>query len=84
MMIPHHRQALEMAKLATTRAADPEVEELAARIGTEQEPEIRTMTMAKTELDRGKNPAAKALAESIVATQTAEIAEMHHLLATLN
>jgi uncharacterized protein (DUF305 family) len=148
MMIPHHRQALEMAKLATTRAADPKVEELAAKIGTEQEPEIRTMTawltawgapaptmsggmshgtmghsampgmmsdadlaklraatgtafdrmfldlmiahhtgavqMAKTELDRGKNPAAKALAESIVATQTAEIAEMHHLLTTLN
>jgi uncharacterized protein (DUF305 family) len=25
MMIPHHRQAVEMADLADTRAADPEI-----------------------------------------------------------
>jgi uncharacterized protein (DUF305 family) len=144
LMIPHHRQALEMAKLATSRAADPKVEELAAKIETEQEPEIQTMTawltawgapasgmdhgsmghgampgmmsdadlaklraatgtafdrmflemmighhagavqMAKTESAQGKNPEAKALAKAIVATQTAEIAEMRHLLTTLS
>jgi uncharacterized protein (DUF305 family) len=148
MMIPHHRQALEMAELAATRAADPKVAELAAKIETEQEPEIRTMTawlaawgepvpdvsggmnhgamghgampgmmgdadlaklraaggtafdrmflqmmidhhtgavqMARTELAQGKSAEAKTLAKAIVATQTAEIAEMHHLLTTLD
>lgn len=142
-MIPHHRQALEMAELAATRAADPKVAELAAKIETEQEPEIRTMTawlaawgepvpdvsggmnhgampgmmgdadlaelratggtafdrmflemmidhhtgavqMARTELAQGKSAEAKTLAKAIVATQTAEIAEMHHLLTTLD
>lgn len=43
-MIPHHRQALEMAQLAETRAADPEVEDLAAAIEAAQDPEIQTMT----------------------------------------
>jgi uncharacterized protein (DUF305 family) len=31
-MIPHHQQALEMAKLAADRASSAEVEDLAARI----------------------------------------------------
>ncbi|MEV8516446.1 DUF305 domain-containing protein [Dactylosporangium sp. NPDC051484] len=44
MMIPHHQQAVEMAALAGTRAADPEVKSLAARIEAAQEPEIKTMT----------------------------------------
>ncbi|MFG2041883.1 DUF305 domain-containing protein [Dactylosporangium sp. NPDC048998] len=44
MMIPHHRQAVEMAALAGTRAADPEVKTLAAQIEAAQEPEIKTMT----------------------------------------
>ncbi|CAL9623600.1 DUF305 domain-containing protein [Streptomyces sp. enrichment culture] len=43
-MIPHHRQALEMAALAADRAASPEVKDLAARIEKAQAPEIRTMT----------------------------------------
>ncbi|MET9343380.1 DUF305 domain-containing protein [Nonomuraea sp. NPDC003804] len=43
MMIPHHQQAVEMAELAETRAADPEVKELAARIKAAQEPEIQSM-----------------------------------------
>ncbi|KAA1423645.1 DUF305 domain-containing protein [Mumia zhuanghuii] len=42
-MIPHHRQALEMAALAPTRAG-AEVEDLAARIAAAQDPEIATMT----------------------------------------
>ncbi|MET8052152.1 DUF305 domain-containing protein [Streptosporangium sp. NPDC005286] len=44
MMIPHHEQAVEMAKLAETRASDPEVKELAAKIEAAQGPEIATMT----------------------------------------
>ncbi len=44
MMIPHHEQAVEMAKLAETRASDPQVKELAAMIKAAQGPEIATMT----------------------------------------
>jgi uncharacterized protein (DUF305 family) len=44
MMIPHHQQAVEMAKLAATRAKDAHVKELARRIQTAQDPEITTMT----------------------------------------
>ncbi|MDX5570001.1 DUF305 domain-containing protein [Streptomyces sp. ID05-04B] len=43
-MIPHHRQALEMARLATGRASSAQVEALAARVEKAQEPEIRTMS----------------------------------------
>lgn len=42
-MIPHHRQAIQMARLAKGRAADPEVEQLAAKIEAAQAPEIRMM-----------------------------------------
>ncbi|MEU6743634.1 DUF305 domain-containing protein [Streptosporangium sandarakinum] len=44
MMIPHHRQAVAMAELAETRAADPEVKDLAAKIKGAQDPEIATMS----------------------------------------
>ncbi|MFD2763601.1 DUF305 domain-containing protein [Micromonospora eburnea] len=44
MMIPHHRQAVEMAALAEGRAADPEVKKLAEQIRAAQAPEIATMT----------------------------------------
>ncbi|MFI0789273.1 DUF305 domain-containing protein [Streptomyces lydicus] len=37
-MIPRHRQALEMADAATTRAASPQVKELAATIMKAQDP----------------------------------------------
>ncbi|GHD22046.1 lipoprotein [Streptomyces violarus] len=43
-MIPHHRQALEMARLADGRAASESVKDLAARVEKAQDPEIRTMT----------------------------------------
>ncbi|MGV9789358.1 DUF305 domain-containing protein [Streptomyces sp. NPDC003435] len=43
-MIPHHQQALEMARLAPGHAASAEVKTLAARIEKAQDPEIRTMT----------------------------------------
>lgn len=44
MMIPHHRQALEMSKLAESRASDPRVLRLARRIAAAQAPEIQTMS----------------------------------------
>jgi uncharacterized protein (DUF305 family) len=43
-MIPHHRQAIEMAGMAATRASAPEVKDLASRIEKAQDPEIRTMS----------------------------------------
>ncbi|USQ86837.1 DUF305 domain-containing protein [Streptomyces phaeoluteigriseus] len=43
MMIPHHQQALEMARLADGRASDSEVKDIAAKIEQAQEPEITTM-----------------------------------------
>ncbi|MFF3956943.1 DUF305 domain-containing protein [Streptomyces sp. NPDC001890] len=42
-MIPHHQQAIEMAKLADGRAADPEIKKLATAIEKAQDPEIETM-----------------------------------------
>ncbi|MGI5451780.1 DUF305 domain-containing protein [Streptomyces sp. CA-249302] len=42
-MIPHHQQALEMAKLAADRASSAKVKDLAARIEKAQDPEIQTM-----------------------------------------
>ncbi|WP_395107635.1 DUF305 domain-containing protein [Actinomadura sp. SCN-SB] len=44
MMIPHHQQALEMAKTAKTKATMPEVKQLAAAIEKAQDPEIQQMT----------------------------------------
>lgn len=44
MMVPHHRQALEMAALAPDRAASEEVLSLARRIDAAQAPEIWLMS----------------------------------------
>ncbi|WP_100501206.1 DUF305 domain-containing protein [Geodermatophilus chilensis] len=43
-MLPHHQQAVEMSQLAADRAADPRVEDLAARIEAAQAPEIETLS----------------------------------------
>lgn len=43
-MIPHHRQAVEMAELASSRAKSPEVKDLATQIMNAQDPEIQTMS----------------------------------------
>lgn len=43
-MIPHHRQAVEMADLAETRAGSEDVKKLAAEIKKAQDPEIRTLS----------------------------------------
>ncbi|WP_339156427.1 DUF305 domain-containing protein [Actinomadura luteofluorescens] len=44
MMIPHHRQAVEMAGLAATRASSAQVKALAADIKKAQEPEIQQLS----------------------------------------
>ncbi|EFQ82013.1 hypothetical protein HMPREF0063_12855 [Aeromicrobium marinum DSM 15272] len=43
-MIPHHRQAVEMAELAADRSTDPEILSLADEIIAAQDPEIAMMT----------------------------------------
>lgn len=43
-MIPHHAQALDMARLTEYRTANPEVLELAGQIEAAQDPEIETMS----------------------------------------
>ncbi|MEV6875341.1 DUF305 domain-containing protein [Amycolatopsis sp. NPDC051128] len=146
-MIPHHSQALDMAKLVPSRGANPKVVDLAGRIEKAQDPEIQQMRgwlstwgatstssmpgmthesmpgmgtssmpgmmsdadmrkleqakgaefdkmwlemmvkhhegaveMAKTELTKGSNADAKALAQKIIDAQQAEITEMRGLL----
>jgi uncharacterized protein (DUF305 family) len=44
MMIPHHQQAVDMAKLAETRASKADVKELAKQIEAAQDPEIQMMS----------------------------------------
>lgn len=43
-MIPHHQQAIQMAELASTRATNTQVKDLAAKIRAAQGPEVTTMT----------------------------------------
>ncbi len=43
-MIPHHQQAVEIAKLAETRAKSSKVKDLAMQIMGAQDPEIHTMS----------------------------------------
>jgi uncharacterized protein (DUF305 family) len=42
-MVPHHSQALDMAKLVPSRSTNPKVLDLASRIEKAQEPEIRQL-----------------------------------------
>ena len=44
-MIPHHEQAVEMAKMAASHASTAEVKDLAAKIEAAQGPEIKKMSV---------------------------------------
>ncbi|MGY1708574.1 DUF305 domain-containing protein [Geodermatophilus sp. SYSU D00758] len=52
-MIPHHQQAIQMARLAEDQAEDPRVRDLAARIEAAQQPEIEQMSGWLDEWDVG-------------------------------
>ncbi len=52
-MIPHHESAIEMAKLAETRAEHPEIRRLAKNIIASQSEEITQMKRLKDELPDG-------------------------------
>lgn len=43
-MIPHHRQAVEMAAMVPSRSTNPDVRVMATHISSDQQAEIRTMT----------------------------------------
>lgn len=43
MMVPHHQQALDMAKLAAEKATDQGVKDLASRVQGAQDPEIQKL-----------------------------------------
>jgi uncharacterized protein (DUF305 family) len=53
MMIPHHEQAVEMSRLASTNGASPGVQQLADAIAAAQGPEIEQM---KSWLDEAQAP----------------------------
>lgn len=57
-MIPHHRQAIQMAGLAAEQASSPEVKALAKRIEAAQEPEIKTMESWLESWDEDMPPSA--------------------------
>ncbi|WP_034486594.1 DUF305 domain-containing protein [Actinomadura oligospora] len=44
MMIPHHRQAVDMAKTVLAKGSDPKVKNLAGRVEKAQAPEIEKMS----------------------------------------
>lgn len=48
MMIPHHKQAVEMSAMAIDRTTNPAVLDLAERIGNAQGPEIDQMSAMLT------------------------------------
>ncbi|WP_063819042.1 DUF305 domain-containing protein [Herbidospora cretacea] len=52
MMIPHHEQGIEMAKIAEARSARPEVKALASAIRATQSDEAKTMTTRLTGWDQ--------------------------------
>ena len=56
MMIPHHENAIAMAKLAPGRAKHPEIESLATSIIKDQTSEINQMRNASTLRHDGDAP----------------------------
>jgi uncharacterized protein (DUF305 family) len=58
-MIPHHAQAIAMSRQAATRAASPQVRDLAGRIERAQGPEIAQMTGLLTAWGAPVPPAAR-------------------------
>ena len=58
MMIPHHRQAVELAGLAPTRARNPQVKAIADRIVVAQGPEISVLRAWLAARGQGESPAA--------------------------
>ncbi|WP_084958825.1 DUF305 domain-containing protein [Thermoactinospora rubra] len=52
MMIPHHRQGIQIARLARERATHPEVRTLAAAIETTQDDEVARMSRWLYEWDQ--------------------------------
>lgn len=76
MMIPHHRQAAEMAALATDRAESTEIRDMAQGIISTQEGEIEQMTAWLEEWGEDVPPEADAGSGSIADEPTSAGDEM--------
>ena len=77
LMIPHHEQAVEMAQLATTRAENTDVKDLAGRIEAAQSPEIDAMTGWLTEWGEDAEPTGGGMGhDSTGVMSDAEMAEL--------
>jgi uncharacterized protein (DUF305 family) len=94
-MIPHHRQAVEMAALVPSRSTDPGVLDLAARVQQAQDPEIAAMTgwleawgaavpegTGHSGMDHGSMPGMMS-AEQMAELEAAEGAEFDRLWLTM-
>jgi len=72
MMMPHHQQAVDMGTLAETRASNPAVKALAAKIKAEQGPEIAQMKAwletAGASMNMGYNMAMNGMLDSAAMT----------------
>lgn len=55
-MVPHHRGAIDMARLAAGRTQNPELLDLAGRVERAQEPELRALTDWLREWGAGPSP----------------------------
>ncbi|GAA3817074.1 DUF305 domain-containing protein [Sphaerisporangium flaviroseum] len=78
MMIPHQRQGIEMARLATTRAVRGQVKALASAVETTQRDEVHTMTAWLIGWGRpvAADPRAHAAHGGLHVTSPAEIATL--------
>jgi uncharacterized protein (DUF305 family) len=54
-MIPHHKQAVQLAQMAPDRSTNPEVLQLAGAIAAAQEPEIETLKVLLVQWKEGGN-----------------------------
>ncbi|MEV4806506.1 DUF305 domain-containing protein [Nonomuraea sp. NPDC049421] len=60
MMVQHHRQGIEIAKVGTSQATDPEVKTLASAIETTQQDEVEMMTRWLRDWDQPLTPPSSA------------------------
>ena len=78
-MIPHHQQAVEMAKMANTQAASAKVKDLAQRIEAAQGPEIEKMQAWLKDWGKSQKASGDAVAGMHMGTAMMSAADMEQL-----
>ena len=74
-MIPHHLQALDMTILSANRSMDQWVRDLATKISSSQEPQIRTMKGWLDDWDAEPLPHDQSLPGSVSRSDLAKLAD---------